>query len=186
MAIITPQPRPRRRIHWQTPVTLVVLIGILAGGAWWGWNSLTESTAEPVCEWQQLPNGKLLPKQVEVNVYNAGAKDGTARTTADALRKRGFLIGRVANEPGNQKVKGVAVRAAAADAPQVKLLQLQMRQRSPVVVDQRTDSSVDVLVGSGFAGVNTGFVTSVPVPGGKACVPVNPREKPIPTGQNPG
>jgi LytR cell envelope-related transcriptional attenuator len=186
MATIRPQPRPRRRIHWQTPVTLVVLVGILAGGAWWGWNSLTESTAEPVCEWQQLPNGKLTPDQVEVNVYNAGARDGTARATADALRKRGFRIGRIANEPSGQKIRGVAVRGAGSNVPQTRLLQLQMKQKAPIVVDQRTDPSVDVLVGAGFTGLNTGLVTSVPVPGGRACVPVNPKEKPIPTGQNPG
>lgn len=185
MAIIRPQPRPRRRIHWQTPITLVVLIGLLAGGAWWGWNSLTKSTAEPVCEMQQLPNGKLTPKQVEVNIYNAGAKDGTARATADVLRKRGFLIGRITNEPGGQKVNGVVVRGSAAN-PQAQLLQLQMLQRAPIVVDQRTDPSVDVLVGKGFTGLNPKYATSVPVPGGQVCVPVNPREKPIPSGQNPG
>src|SRR3954463_14231225 len=110
MSAFHPQPRPRRRIHWQTPITLVVLLGILAGGAWWGWNSLTRSTAEPNCVVQKPPNSRLVPKQVVVNVYNGGAKAGTAARTAAELKRRGFNIGRVANEPNGDKVDVVALR----------------------------------------------------------------------------
>lgn len=185
MAILKPQPRPRRRIRWQTPATLLVLLGILAGGAWWGWNSLTESTAEPACEVKQLPNGRLTPNQVVLNVYNGGARSGTAGDTAAFMKKRGFQIDKVANEPNDQKVAIVAVRGAAKDAPEVQLVLKQLKQPAPVVVDQRTTHTVDLLVGPGFKGLSAG-AKFVPVKGGTACIPPSKTPAPVPSGQNPG
>ena len=52
---------------------MVILLGILAGGGWWGWKSLMSSSAEPTCTEQKLTNNRLLPKQVVLNVYNGGA-----------------------------------------------------------------------------------------------------------------
>ncbi|HEU4949064.1 MAG TPA: LytR C-terminal domain-containing protein [Kribbella sp.] len=188
MTALQPQPRPRRRrrFHWQTPVTLVVLIGFLVGGAWWGWNSLTDSTAEPNCVEQKLPNNRLVPKQVVVNVYNGGAKAGTAGKTAADLQKRGFNIGRVSNEPNGDKVDILAVRGADAKAPEVLLVAGQLAQKAPVVVDQREDHTVDVVVGKGYTKLNAKGLTSVAVPAeGTVCVPVVKPSQPIPSGQNP-
>ncbi len=64
---------------------MVVLLTILVGGAWWGWNSLINSSAGPTCVEQQLPNNRLVPKQVSVNVYNGGARAGTAAKVAELL-----------------------------------------------------------------------------------------------------
>src|SRR5215216_8163005 len=110
MAVIHPQPRPHSRIRWRTPVTMVVLLGILVGGAWWGWNSLIKTSAEPTCVEQKLPNNRLVPKQVVVNVYNGGAKAGTAGAVAEVLKKRGFNVAKITNEPKGDKVDGVSVR----------------------------------------------------------------------------
>ena len=185
MAILREQPRPRRRIHWQTPITLVVLLGMLVGGAWWGWNSLTESTAEQACVQTVLPDKKLLPKDVVVNVYNAGARSGTAKATADLLKRRGFNIGKVQNEPNDEKVPSLAVRGSAATDPEVKLVVAQLAQRAPVVVDGRTDHSVDLILGARFTTLKARAASSVQVPGGKACLPVRRTEQPIPSGEAP-
>lgn len=185
MAYLTEQPRPRRRIHWQTPITLAILLGVLGGGAWWGWSSLTESTAEPQCVDTPLPNGSLTPKQVVVNVYNGGARSGRAAETAAVLKKRGFLIGKVANEPAGVKVPVVAIRGAEATAPEVRLIYLQLNERPSVVADHRTDHAVDLVIGPKFTKPNLGKVKSVPVPGGTACIPVRRTEVPIPSGQAP-
>jgi hypothetical protein len=185
MAFLREQPRPRRRIHWQTPVTLVALLGILVGGAWWGWNSLTDSSAEPQCTMTQLPNGKLMPQDVAVNVYNGGAKTGSAQATADQLKKRGFAIGKVANEPNGEKVAGVAVRGNSTAAAEVRLVAGQLAQKAAIVQDGRTDHSVDVIVGKGFTTLNPRAIRSVAVPGGQSCVPVRKTQAPVPSGQNP-
>jgi hypothetical protein len=185
MAFLREQPRPRRRIHWQTPVTMVALLGILVGGAWWGWNSLTDSNAEAQCKMTQLPNGKLTPQDIVVNVYNGGAKSGSAQATADLLKKRGFAIGKVANEPNGEKVAAVAVRGNSTTAGEVRLVAGQLTQKAPIVQDGRTDHSVDLIVGKGFTTLNPRAIRSVAVPGGQSCVPVRRTEAPVPSGQNP-
>ncbi|MFH0243226.1 LytR C-terminal domain-containing protein [Streptomyces sp. HK10] len=61
--------------------------------------SANNSGASPVA----LPK----PSAITVNVYNATTRSGLARKTADALEKRGFTIGEVANAPASldKKVK---------------------------------------------------------------------------------
>jgi hypothetical protein len=186
MTAIYPQPRPHRHFHWQTPVTMAVLTGILVGGAWWGWNSLTESTAEPNCVEQKLPNNRLAPKQVVVNVYNGGAKAGTAGKAAEELKKRGFNIGKVANEPNGDKVAVLAVRGTQATAPEVQLVAGQLSQKAPVVADQRPDHTVDLVVGAKFTKLNAKGLPSVSVPAtGTVCVPIVKPSQPVPSGQDP-
>ncbi|WP_328989344.1 LytR C-terminal domain-containing protein [Kribbella sp. NBC_01245] len=180
------QPRPHHRIRWQTPITLVVLLGILVGGAWWGWNSLTEVTAEQVCVDQKLPNKKLTAKLVVVNVYNGGAKGGKARETGELLTGRGFNIKKVANEPNDEKFDVAVIRGHSKDSPEVQLVYLQMKQKVEIIEDGRTDHTVDLVLGADFNGLNTGKITSVPVPSGTACLPTPKTPQPIPSGQNPG
>ena len=66
MTAIHPQPRPHSRIHWRTPITMVILLGILAGGGWWGWKSLINSSAEPTCVEQKLPNNRLVSYYIDL------------------------------------------------------------------------------------------------------------------------
>ncbi len=185
MAILREQPRPRHRFRWQTPVTLLMLLGVLVGGGWWGWNSLTRGSAEPQCTMTQLPNNRLTPGNVVINVYNAGAKNGTAKATADLLKRRGFLIGKISNEPNNEKVPALAVKGAAANAPEVRLVAGQLTQRAQIVADGRTDHSVDLLLGAKFTTLNPRAIRFVPVPGGQTCIPVRKTQAPIPSGQAP-
>lgn len=53
------------------------------------------------------PGALPKPSAITVNVYNATTRSGLARKTADALEKRGFTIGEVANAPASldKKVK---------------------------------------------------------------------------------
>jgi hypothetical protein len=186
MSAFHPQPRPYGRIHWRTPITMVVLLGILVGGMWWGWNSLTNSSADQNCVEQKLPNNRLVPKQVVINVYNGGAKAGMAARTADELKKRGFNIGRVANEPNGDKVDVVAVRGAGGTAPELKLVSGQLNQKAVPVTDNRPDHTVDLVLGRGYNRLNTKGMPSVAVPPGTVvCLPSIRPSQPIPSGQNP-
>ena len=186
MTALYPQPRPHSRIHWRTPITLVVLLGVLVGGFWWGWNSLTNSSAEPNCVEQKLPNNRLVPKQVVVNVYNGGARAGTAALVGEALEKRGFNIGKIANEPSGDKIDIVSVRGTTDSGPEIKLVAGQLNQKALTVADNRPDHTVDVVLGAGFTKLNTKGLPSVAVPKDSVqCLPVVRPSQPIPSGQNP-
>jgi hypothetical protein len=165
---------------------MVILLGILVGGGWWGWNSLVNSSAEPTCTEQKLTNNRLVPKQVVLNVYNGGARAGSAGRVAEALEKRGFNIGKIANEPKGDKVDVVVLRGTAVDAPEMLLVQGQLNQKAQLVADGRTDHTVDLVIGAGFGSVKLKGAPSVAVaPGTTVCLPVIHTPQPIPSGQNP-
>ena len=165
---------------------MVILLGILAGGGWWGWNSLVNSSAEPTCTEQKLANNRLVPKQVVLNVYNGGARAGSAGRVADALKQRGFNIDKIANEPKGDKVDVVALRGAAANAPEMLLVAGQLNQKAVMIADGRTDHTVDLVIGAGFGSLKLKGLPSVTVPpDSTVCLPVIHTPKPIPSGQNP-
>ena len=185
MSALHPQPRPYSAIHWRTPITMVILLVILIGGTWWGWNSLT-SSSEQNCVEQKLPNNRLVPKQIVVNVYNGGARAGTAQRTAEELRKRGFNVRKVANEPSGDKTDVVAVRGSAADSPEVKLVMGQLNQKPETIGDERGDHTVDLVVGVKYNRLNTKGVPSIAVPADSTvCLPSIRPTQPIPSGENP-
>ncbi|HEY3511985.1 MULTISPECIES: LytR C-terminal domain-containing protein [Kribbella] len=186
MTAIHPQPRPHSRIRWRTPITMVILLGILAGGGWWGWKSLMSSSADPTCTEQKLTNNRLLPKQVVLNVYNGGARAGSAGRVADVLKKRGFNIDKIANEPKGDKTQVVALRGASATAPEMLLVAGQLNQKAEMIGDGRTDHTVDLVIGAGFGSVKLKGIPSVAVKAGTTvCLPVVRTPQPIPSGQNP-
>jgi len=165
---------------------MVVLLGILVAGAWWGWKSLISSSAEPTCVEQKLPNNRLVPKQVVLNVYNGGAKAGSASRVAEVLKKRGFNIGKVANEPKGDKVDVAELRGASESAPELVLVAGQLNQKAVPVADGRTDHTVDLVIGAGFGSVKLKGLPSVAVPAGsEVCLPVVHPSQAIPSGQNP-
>ncbi|MEV0796087.1 LytR C-terminal domain-containing protein [Kribbella sp. NPDC050281] len=186
MTAIHPQPRPHSRIHWRTPITMVALLVILVGGAWWGWNSLINSSAEPTCVDQKLPNNRLVPKQVVVNVYNGGAKAGTAAAVADLLKKRGFYVARIANEPKGDKIDVVAIRGATDKSPELLLVAGQLSQKALTIGDERTDHTVDLVVGPRYTSLKPKGLPSIALaPDTTLCLPVIHTPQPIPSGQNP-
>ncbi|MEV7319816.1 LytR C-terminal domain-containing protein [Streptomyces sp. NPDC093970] len=94
------------------------------------------------------------PAQITVNVYNATTRTGLAKTTADALGKRGFKIGDVGNAPAkfDAKVKGTAVLLGPATALHTSLPVLATQLTAP---DQRTEAgrkgaAVDLILGNAF------------------------------------
>ncbi len=165
---------------------MVVLLGVLVGGAWWGWNSLTQSSAEQNCVDTVMPNDRLTPKQVVVNVYNGGAKAGTAAAVADVLKKRGFNVAKIANEPKGDKIDVVSVRGAADNSPELLLVTGQLTQKALIQGDGRTDHTVDLVVGRGYTTLKDKGLASVTVPpDSTVCLPVIHTPQPIPSGQNP-
>ncbi|MFD2083331.1 LytR cell envelope-related transcriptional attenuator [Actinopolymorpha cephalotaxi] len=154
--------RRRRRRRIRGPLTLAVLLGLVAGAGWFGWHAVLKAIpgAGPdlVCSTPAAgQTQRISATKVVVNVYNASKIGGLAERTATDLRQRGFTVGTVANDPKKAKVKFAEVRGRAKDAPEVILVAAQVAKEK-VSVDNRTDASVDLVLGTDFHG----FVTKAP------------------------
>jgi hypothetical protein len=155
----------------RTPLTLLILLGILCYGAWWGYTNVLapvpELPPEP-CVVQKLPNSQLRSAQVTVNVYNGGDRRGLAGDVGRALRDKGFRVQRTANTGEN--IKETVIVGANAKNPEVVLVKGFFKDAT-VRVDKRTDGTVDVLVGNKYGGFNKKAKTAITVKAAKACLP---------------
>ena len=155
-----------------TPVTLLVLLGLLTAGAFWGYKAVTAKVPgpeRPACVTVEMP--ELTTASVTVSVYNAGTKAGLARRVADSLATGGFVIDNIANT--DQAVSTILIIGAAEDNPEVQLVAAWFN--NPVVqADGRLDHSVDVVVGNDYVeaeGMVAGAPTSLQLPSGEVCLP---------------
>lgn len=147
----------RRGRHIRSAITLLLLIGILGGAAWFGWQEvLGDATPDRTIDCTTPRPGtkqKIEAKNVVVNVYNAGRTTGLADDIAQQLRDRGFEIGIVANaEDEAAEVTKVRINGRANDAPEVQLLAAQVK-KSERVPDGRLETEVDLIVGDEFQGL---------------------------------
>ncbi|BBC94981.1 MULTISPECIES: LytR C-terminal domain-containing protein [Streptomyces] len=130
--------------------------------------------------------GKVLPPpgRITVNVFNATARTGLAKDTADQLKKRGFKIGDVGNAGADydKKVKGAGVVIGPTSAVDTSLpvlgAQVSGAEQRP---DGRKGATLDLILGDGFKGLVkpadankavaalSAPVTAVGSPGKKGC-----------------
>ncbi|MDQ4098595.1 MAG: LytR C-terminal domain-containing protein [Actinomycetota bacterium] len=90
------------------------------------------------------------PQAITVNVYNATNRNGLAARTATEVRKRGFKVSTVANDPLKKTVAVAAeVRYGKASAASGKVV-LALVRGAKAVQDGRTDGSVDLVLGDKF------------------------------------
>ncbi|MEV5593886.1 LytR C-terminal domain-containing protein [Streptomyces sp. NPDC052496] len=164
--------RPRHRRRIALAITAAVCALALAG---WGTLQLIDvfggrgGTAQAAQDKKKCPDkggtkqtsalaagtGKPLPRpaDVTVNVLNATARGGLAKSTADELKKRGFKVGKVGNAPPayDKKIKGTGVllgaRATSEGAQKVLGTQL---EGAELKSDTRKTGDVDLLIGDTF------------------------------------
>ena len=92
----------------------------------------------------------VAPRAITVNVYNATKRRGLAGTVATELRKRGFRVGKVDNDPLERRVTGLAeVRNSTQGADAARTVTAQVGT-VVAVPDQRKDATVDLVLGRGF------------------------------------
>jgi hypothetical protein len=155
----------------RTPLTLLILLGILCYGAWWGWNNIVappEKTPAPPCVPTKVTDKELKSSQVTVRVYNGGDKKGLAGDVTRALRARDFNV----LDPTNtdQKVGVTVIIGNGAKNPEVLLVK-SFFKKATVKADGRTDHTVDVMVGNKYAGFNSKAHPSYPVKTSTVCLP---------------
>ncbi|MGH8775324.1 MAG: LytR C-terminal domain-containing protein [Jiangellaceae bacterium] len=161
---------PADRRHSRTALTLLVLAGSVFLAGWYAWNSLTspddesDATAPPVCQ-PAAPTDAPAPADVRLNVYNATDRNGLASATAGAMRERGFAILDVANDPLDKEVTASAEVRASEDTQAVASLVMAQVAGAVFVPDERTDGTVDLVVGEAFTELAAPGAAPAPVPG---------------------
>lgn len=156
-----PVRRGKGRRRFLKRLLVLLLVSALGAG---GWYYLLR--ADPTTKTATASPSKSCPApsptpttapaaQVRLNVFNATERRGLALTVATELRKRGFKVGKVGNDPANRTVTGVAeVRSSTMGAAAARTVSAQV-DAFVVVPDQRKDASVDLVVGAAFKALRT-------------------------------
>ena len=175
---------PRRRHPVATGAIVVLMMAVLFGATYGAVRLLrgsstpdaSGSTPAP-CVTSTVRPGLVLPKPatVTVNVYNATTTSGLASKTATALEDRGFRVGRVANDPTDAAVAGVAEIRYGPKAEQAAQLVLAYVPGAELVAVDRKGPRVDLAVGAAFTElaaeqqVNEALALPTPVATGLGC-----------------
>lgn len=159
-------------MNWKTPITLMVLLGLLLGAVFYGWQTIispdeTEKAPAapgkpPHCERKAtFKKGQTIRAQdIAVNVYNAGIVPGLAGNTLSALVSKGFKGGVSDNVPGAQSARNVTIMTDVPTSPKVRLVRMQFQ--GPVRLESgELGVGVDVIVGDDFRGVDPNASTVI-------------------------
>jgi hypothetical protein len=112
---------------------------------------------------------KPYPSEVHVNVYNTTYKTGLAKTVADQLKTRGFVVKDVSNDPLRTLQMGTAIIRYGDDGDLAAALLQEHVPRAQLVKDSRAGTSVDLVIGNAY----TALTDPASVP------PIAPRPKPV-------
>ena len=154
------------RRHLLTAVTLLVLVGLVAVGGYYGYRAVfTPVGDDPVtaspdarrCEKGLKKGEPVRTPDVTVTVLNAGSRNGLAGQVQEQLVRRGFLAGTTDNAPDGMVVRFVRILAPSAQDPAARLVAAQFGNGTYI---QRSKDDlgpgVDVVVGDRFRGLTPG------------------------------
>ncbi len=147
----------RRSVRRPIPALILLLVlALLAVGVWWKvLQRHDESLAaepDPCATVTGSPND-VDPSLVQVRVYNASFEDGLAARVGVELGKRGMKVTDVGNDPSRAQVEGIGqVRYGISGTNQATFVAANFPGLS-LVLDSRTDSVVDVVLGPDFLGM---------------------------------
>jgi len=145
-------PTSTRRARRRRALITMGVVALLLFFAFWYAYSYYRASGKPTA----IPTATCTrtiaptPATVTVNVYNATDRNGLAAKTAAEVRKRGFKVATVANDPLQRTVAGTAeVRYGPSGAAGGKLV-LALVRGAKVHPDGRIDASVDLVLGNKF------------------------------------
>ena len=156
------RPRPGYRRGRRLPLVALLLVTALVTGAG-GWLLLRyepQVVAAPACPPPAPPAPPPSPapaaaRAVTLNVYNATERQGLAASVAKELRKRGFTVKSVANDPLDRKVGGVGeVRHGPRGGPAAAAVGTHV-DAARMAPDGRSNGSVDLVLGAGYRRLRT-------------------------------
>jgi len=144
----------------------------------------TEAAPEPTSTCPAGPFDYQDPSAITVNVFNSTTIDGLATTAADQLRGRAFAV----REIGNRQVgpTGMTAIIISGEGGRANAFTLQRTIPDSIYVpDEREDRTVDVILGSAYAGIVPPEGVDV-TPAALTCAPeegATPTPSPVSTGQ---
>lgn len=154
-------------MNLRTPITMLVLLAILLGAAYFGWRTVVspggdgkDDTANPseksgCTDRTSFEKGqRFRAGDIRINVYNAGSRSGLAGDTLERLSSRGFKAGVSDNAPDGITASNVTVMSPTPRAPQVRLVVRQFRGKVEVTTGPSLAPGIDVAVGDNFVGVD--------------------------------
>ncbi|MDQ6687234.1 MAG: LytR C-terminal domain-containing protein [Actinomycetota bacterium] len=145
--------------HLTTAATLVVLVLVLVGMAWWGLRtvssplpSLLPAATPTTCpSAARVAQRYLLRKEVTVSVFNTSNRAGLAANAMTQLEHANFRPGRVGNAPSNIHVFRAQVWTTKTHDPAARLVALALGKHSLVVHRKhRFGPGLAVFVGAAF------------------------------------
>lgn len=179
---VVPGWRRRRRLRQRLTLAVVVLAvlgaGLAAAGLYTGYLAAGDDQPLPTCAPAPRRPAALAPRQVTVDVYNGSGRSGLAGTTAAALQRHRFVVGKVANAPRGVRVTSAAiVRYGPRGKPRATLLATYV-PGARLIQDSRTSTLVDLVLGRGFTAIRT---KPVAAPKPVARPPAKPTPRPTAT-----
>jgi hypothetical protein len=154
-------------VSWKTPITLLVLLIMLLGAAFYGWRTIISPATDggntagrhhhkAKCQHvQQFERGQVIrAKDIVVNVYNAGSIANLAEDTLGLLERRGFQPGVYDNAPANVRASNVTILTEASLTPEARLVAKQFKGQIQYAKHPAIDPGINVVVGNDFVGVD--------------------------------
>jgi hypothetical protein len=155
-------------VSWKTPITLLVLLVLLLGGAFYGWKTIispaTEDntasgkhkpTTDKCQQVEQFHRGqRIRAHDVVVNVYNAGSISNLASDTMNELTSRGFKSGVFDNAPSRVSATNVTIITQGKASPQAQLVAKQFKGKVKYDDTSPIDAGIDIVVGDDFKGID--------------------------------
>lgn len=161
----THRARRRRALITLGIVTLMLFFAFWYAYSYYQDSNKARATPGPTCT---ATSTAIVPAQVTVNVYNATDRTGLAAKTASDVRKRGFKVSAVSNDPLQKNITGVAeVRYGATGTASSKLV-LALVKGAKAVKDSRADASVDLVLGAKFTALTAPAKGAAPTPSNTA------------------
>ncbi|PKW08694.1 LytR cell envelope-related transcriptional attenuator [Streptomyces sp. 1222.5] len=156
---------PRRRARLVAAVVAsVAVLGLVGWGTlqlidvFSGGKKSTASGTKTECRTKAAAAARVkdvpAPGGITVNVYNATARSGLAKKTADELKKRGFKIGDVGNaaKEFDKKIKGTGMLLGPVTAQDTSLpvLATQLADAERRTDAGRKGAALDLIIGDAF------------------------------------
>ena len=152
---------------WKTPVTMLILLVLLLGAAFYGWQTIISPATEgdptatgpkptDKCEQVlQFHRGQLIRSDdIVVNVYNAGSIANLAEDTLNDLKQRGFKSGAFDNAPSRVSATNVTILTQGKLTPQVRLVAKQFKGEVKYARGAPIETGIDIIVGDEFRGID--------------------------------
>lgn len=153
----------RRRRRQRTAVTLTVVTLLLLGTFVYsaayvqGWidTRTPDPASNAACAGKATSAKALTPRMVSINVYNSTSRDGLAASVAESLQSLGFKVGKVGNDPLSQTILGIGEIRRGPTGVAGGALAAARLAGAKVVLDERTDDTVDMVLGNRFTRLST-------------------------------